>query len=252
MIRLRGEAMFQHYQMLALSDMRSFSFWDFFSAGRENGCELGEAAMRKRLQSMLKAGEVVRVGRNAYCVPQKGVRPYHHSYSEEALQVAQAVRKAYPVVEFTIFELVQLNEFVNHQLAHNVLFLSVEDDIIDFVFDLLKEQFPGKVLLDPTPELYHQYWYDGMIVLTKMVTEAPKGVDESWHTRLEKMLVDLVSDSLLQEVISKSEYTAIFEGAFSSYVIDESCLFRYAKRRAAERRLKTLIQEKTNITLRTE
>lgn len=155
-------------------------------------------------------------------------------------------------MEFTIFELVQLNEFVNHQLAHNVLFLSVEDDIIDFVFDLLKEQFPGKVLLDPTPELYHQYWYDGMIVLNKLVTEAPRGIEEAWHTRLEKLLVDLVSDSLLQEVISKSEYPAILEGTFSGYVIDESCLFRYAKRRGAEKQLKALIREKTNITLRTE
>lgn len=117
---------------------------------------------------------------------------YRHEYSEEACAAARAIREAFPAVEFTIFELVQLNEFVNHQLAHNVLFLSVEDDIIDFVFDLLKEQFPGKVLLDPTPELYHQYWYDGMIVLNKLVTEAPRGNEEAWHTRLEKMLVDLV------------------------------------------------------------
>lgn len=35
-------------------------------------------------------------------------------------------------------------------------------------------------------------------------------------------------------------------------MIDESCLFRYAKRRGAEKRLKALIREKTNITLRTE
>lgn len=54
-------------------------------------------------------------------------------------------------------------------------------------------------------------------------------MEEAWHTRLEKLLVDLVSDSLLQEVISKSEYPAILEGTFSGYVIDESCLFRYAK-----------------------
>ena len=108
------------------------------------------------------------------------------------------------------------------------------------------------MLLDPTPELYHQYWYDGMIVLNKLVTEAPRGIEEAWHTRLEKLLVDLVSDSLLQEVISKSEYPAILEGTFSGYVIDESCLFRYAKRRGAEKQLKALIREKTNITLRTE
>ena len=244
--------MFNQVHLTALAGMKSFSFGDFFMTNQDSGCPLGEEAMRKRLRGLVKSGEVVRVGRNAYCVSGNKMSSYRHEYSEEANTVAQALREAFPAVEFTIFELVQLNEFVNHQLAHNVLFLSVEDDIIDFVFDLLKEQFPGKVLLDPTPELYHQYWYDGMIVLNKLVTEAPRGIEEAWHTRLEKLLVDLVSDSLLQEVISKSEYPAILERTFSGYVIDESCLFRYAKRRGAEKQLKALIREKTNITLRTE
>ena len=149
--------MFNQVHLTALAGMKSFSFGDFFMTNQDNGCPLGEEAMRKRLRGLVKSGEVVRVGRNAYCVSGNKMSSYRHEYSEEANTVAQALREAFPAVEFTIFELVQLNEFVNHQLAHNVLFLSVEDDIIDFVFDLLKEQFPGKVLLDPTPELYHQY-----------------------------------------------------------------------------------------------
>ena len=244
--------MFNQVHLSALAGMKSFSFGDFFTTNQDNGCTLGEEAMRKKLRGLVKSGAVVRVGRNAYCVSGSQMSNYRHEYSNKARAAAQAIREAFPTAEFTVFELVQLNEFVNHQLAHNVIFLSVEDDVIDFAFDLLKEQFPGKVLLDPSIDLYHQYWYDGMIVLNKLVTEAPRGVEEIWHTRLEKMLVDLVSDPLLQEVISKSEYPAIFEGAFSGYGIDESCLFRYAKRRSAEKRLRTLIREKTNITLRTE
>ena len=244
--------MFDQSYLTGLTGRKSFSFGDFFQTNQDNGCRLGEEAMRKRLRGLVKSGEVVRVGRNAYCASGNQMSYYRHEYSEEAYAAAQAIREAFPAVGFAVFELVQLNEFVNHQLAHNVIFLSMEDDVIDFAFDMLKEKFPGKVLLDPTIELYHQYWYDGMIVLNKLVTEAPRGIEEIWHTRLEKMLVDLVSDPLLQEVISRSEYPAIFEGAFSGYVIDESCLFRYAKRRSAEKRLRTLIREKTNITLRTE
>ena len=57
---------------------------------------------------------------------------------------------------------------------------------------------------------------------------------------------------LLQESVSESEYVAIFDGAFTRYVIDESCLFRYAKRRAADIKIKRFIKEKTTRTLRTE
>lgn len=223
---------------------------EFFSVNQNNGCSLGEEAMRKRLRGLLKSGEVVRVGRNAYCVSNQTLRNYRYEYSAESSDIAKAVMKAFPGMEFNIFELVQLNEFVNHQIAHNVRFLSVEGDIINYVFNYLKERYPGRILLNPTPEMYHQYWYDGMIVLTKRVTEAPIGENEPWESRLEKILVDLMSDNLLQDIISQSELTAVFEGAFEHYAIDESCLFRYAKRRNAELRLKTLIREKTTIQLK--
>ena len=91
-----------------------------------------------------------------------------------------------------------------------------------------------------------------MIVINKLTTEAPKSDGIPWHTRLEKLLVDAVADPLLRDSVSESEFPTIFEDAFSMYVIDESCLFRYAARRAVDKKIKELISEKTNITLRTK
>ena len=244
--------MFDRSELLRLSEQKSFNLEDFAAVCQDDDRPRSEAFMRKKLQELLKAGEVVRVGRNAYCVPTSKLSCYQHEYSEYACHVANIVRENYPTVAFTIFELVQLNEFINHQLADNVLFLSVEDEIVEFVFDTMKERFPGKVLLAPTLEIYHQYWYEDMIVVDKLITEAPKSRTEPWHTRLEKMLVDLLSSQILLESISESEIPVVLEDAFSKYVVDESCLFRYAKRRGIEKRLRTLIREKTNITLRTE
>ena len=128
-----------------------------------------------------------------------------------------------------------MNDFVNHQIAHNTLFVAVEADIMGFVFDTLKEKYPGKVLINPTAEIYHQYWSDDMIVIVKLKTEAPKGMVETWHTKLEKLLVDIVSEQLISESISKSEYPNIYEDALARYIVDESCLFRYAKRRGIDK-----------------
>ena len=91
-----------------------------------------------------------------------------------------------------------------------------------------------------------------MIVINKLTTEAPKSTEIPWHTRLEKLLVDVVANQLLLDSVSESEYPNIYEGAFSMYVVDESCLFRYAARRAVDKKIKKLIREKTNITLRTK
>jgi len=201
---------------------------------------------------MLNVGAIVRVGRNAYCVPAKGMSQYEYRYSNISNDVAGVIKDNHPYLEFLIFELFQLNEFVNHQLAHNIIFVYVESELMDFIFDTLKEAYPGKVLKNPTLEIFHQYWVDNMIVVTKMITEAPKGRQQKWHTRIENILVDLMTVSLLQESISESEYAAIFEGAFTRYVVDESCLFRYARRRAADKKIKRFIKEKTRNTLRTE
>lgn len=228
-----------------LSAMSTFCVRDFFYACQSNGCSSGEAVMRKRLQQLLKAGEIVRVGRNAYCIPQNGVGYYWHTYSDEATRVAQIMADHFPAAEFTIFELVQLNEFIKHLLAHNALFLSVESDIAEFVFKALKSYFPGKVLLNPTAEMYHRYWYDGMIVINRLITEAPKGRQERWHTSLEKMLVDLVADPLLLGSIGDSEYPRIFEEAISKYVINKNRLQRYARRRSVASRLEAFMAAET-------
>lgn len=242
----------QHSEVFGLAPKKSFSFDDFYAASQNSGCPLGEAAMRKKLQTLLKSGEVVRIGRNAYCVPARPIQYYQYNYTALARNVAAVVMKAYPAVKFSIFEIVQLNEFINHQLAHNVLFLSVEEDVMDFAFGTMKERYPGKVMLNPTLKLYHQYWYEDMIVIDRLVTEAPRDRDVPWHTRLEKMLVDLLSNPILAGSISESEIPAVFVEAFSKYVIDESSLLRYEKRRVTEKRLRTVIREKAKITLRTE
>lgn len=234
-----------------IKNKKCFSRQEVLQSFRKGGFELSDASFYKKFTMMIKEGEFVRAGNGVYCFPEKDVRPYEHEYSDLAVEVAALIQEQYPLLDFSIMELIQLNDFVNHQLAHNVLFLSVEADIMEFVFDMLKERYFGKVFINPTPEIYHQYWSDNMIVVNKLVTEAPKSTAISWHTRLEKLLVDIVADPLLLDSISGSEYPGIYEDAFSMYVIDESCLFRYAARRTVDKKIKELITEKTNITLRT-
>jgi hypothetical protein len=204
------------------------------------------------LKKLVDAGKIIRVGRNAYCVNEGNRRTYEHRYSDLACSIAEQMKEDFPYLSFSIFELVQLNVFVNHQIANNVIFLSVESDLGNFVFDRLKEKYPGKVLIYPSVEIYHQYWCDDMIVIQKLISEAPTGNEEKWHTRIEKMLVDIFVDDIQKESFSESELTGIYEDAFAGYAIDESCLFRYAKRRGIHYKLKEYLTENTNVKLRKE
>ena len=162
------------------------------------------------------------------------------------------IYERHPFLEYRIFELVQMNEFLNHQIAHNAVFVFVKADLGDFVFETLKEKYPGKVLLNPSVKEYHLYWQDDLIIVGKLLTEAPKGKKAVWHTCLEKMLVDMTAEKVIKTAFSEAEYPGVLEQAFQKYIIDESQMFRYAKRRHIKDDILKIIQSQTGIKLRTE
>jgi hypothetical protein len=228
----------------------SFSRAELLSAIKEYGIKVSDSMFKVVLKKLIDTQKIIRVGRNAYCVNKENRRIYEHRYSDFACNIAAEIAVDFPYLSFAIFELIQLNDFLNHQIAHNVVFVSVESDLGEFVFEKMKEKYPGKVLIYPSIEIYHQYWCDDMIVIQKLVSESPMGNKEKWHSRIEKMLVDIFVDNIQKESFSESELAGIYEDAFLRYAIDESCLFRYAKRRGMQQRLKEYLMTNTNVKLR--
>ena len=125
----------------------SFSRAELLAAMEKNGVRISDSMLKVVLKRLMDAEEIIRVGRNAYCVNEESRRMYEHEYSELARSIAKQMKEDFPYLSFSVFELVQLNAFVNHQIAHNVIFVSVESDLGDFVFDKLKEKYPGRVLI---------------------------------------------------------------------------------------------------------
>ena len=217
-----------------LLHQKNFSREDFITAFQKKNKNGRKDSGRYNFQKLLENGDIYRVGRNSYHIAEDSKRNYSYQYSELSLELAKKIEEQYPELDFRVFELVQLNEFVNHQIAHNVIFVSVESGLGTYVFDSLKERYAGKILLNPSVETFHQYWSDDMIIIKKLVSESPKGARAVWETKLEKMLVDLVVDKLLLSCVSRGEYDDIFHHAFQDFYIDESKLFRYARRRNAK------------------
>lgn len=212
---------------------------------------ISTSSFYRMMRGMISRGEIIRVGRDAYTIPENKVALYSHEYLEIANSLADYLKVNYPKVDFRIFEIVQLNDFLNHQIGRNVIFLFIEDDLGDFLFEGIRDRYNNNVLLNPTSNVFHQYWKEDMIVIEKLTTEAPKGKQEFWHTDLEKILVDIMADKLIADSFSESEYPLIYESAFNNFVIDESKMFRYAKRRTVDQKIKDYLRNNTTVQLRT-
>ena len=234
-----------------LKTQKYFSRHDVYEAILDSGKEVSESLANYMVQQMLKNGLIIRVGRNKYSTVKTELREYNYVYSQISKEVAGIILENHPFLDFRVFELIQLNEFVNHLIAHNVIFVAVEGDLGEFVFSTLKTPFQGKVLLSPTSDIYHNYVTDDTIVIYKLISESPRGLDKKWNNRLEKLLVDLLADKWIKEAVSEIEISHIFSGAFEKYAIDEDTMFRYARRRGSEDKLRNYIKS-LNIKLRTD
>ena len=94
-------------------------------------------ALDYSLRQALADGSIVRIGWNQYVfVNEKAL--YKYKYSEDALEIASVLSSEYEGIRFRIFEMRQLNGFQNHLIAHNTIFVYVENDLIDYAFDTLR------------------------------------------------------------------------------------------------------------------
>lgn len=227
----------------------TFSKDELFSLFLASGYEKGKSSFLAYFQELIRDSVVQRVGRNAYQIADRHLRYYVYSYSERAVAVATAIQNHHPYLDFSIFEMIQLNEFVNHQIGRNTIFVFVDADVLDYVFDSLRTEYTSNILLSPSNSDFHRYKTDDTLVLCRRISESPMGKEPVWSVCIEKLLVDIVTEPLIISSFADSETARIYESAFEKYIIDESRMFRYARRRNAVDKIMTLISEKTNIQL---
>ncbi len=225
---------------LSLMKAGSFSRKDF-SAALKDAYDLKDHQVTYELKKRLEKGSVLRTGWGQFTLPSDKTL-YRHSYSEAALQVVEAISSHYTDLDFQIFELTQLNGFMNHLAAHNTIIVSVENDLLEYVFGTLWDCFPGRVLLKPNEDEYYRYLLDDEIVVNRLPSESPKGYGPAWQSRLEKILVDITVDKFVSRIVPESEKKTILDNAFHDYLIDRNTILRYAKRKGAEKKIRSVLQ----------
>ena len=162
-----------------LMQAKSFSRKDFINAMM--ACyNMTEAQIVYDLQKRVKEGTLLRTGWGQYALQEKKIS-YTSQYSKAALQVVSTITALYENLDFQVFELVQLNTFMNHLFAHNTIFVYVENDLVTYVFDTLWKTYPGRVLLKPSLDEYYRYLQDDEIIVSKLPSQSPKGYGPPWN-----------------------------------------------------------------------
>ena len=159
---------------------------------------------------MLKSGNLTKVALNIYVVQNEREKlAYRPAYSDLAAKLMTQISEKYPSAHFTVFETALMNDFLNHLVAQNTVFVRVEKDISVFDFRFLQELGYEHLLYKPKKADYALYWEKDCIVVTDMISEAPLSASAPQEICLEKMLVDMYCDKLISSAYSKSEYPEV-------------------------------------------
>lgn len=194
---------------------------------------------------MLKTGEIIKTARNVYMVPDgKEKRIYRPVYSDLVSKLMMQIAEKYPSIQFTMFETGLMNEFLNHLIAQNTIFIQLEKEISIFVFRFLQENGYECLLYKPKKADYALYWKKDCIVVTNLISEAPLSAAAPHEICLEKVLVDMSCDKLISSTFSKSEYPQVLHQAIKTYRIETAKMMRYARRRGRESEIKHILEER--------
>lgn len=157
-------------------------------------------------------------------------------------QIEQTLATEFPAIKAVVYESTILNEWLNHQIARNVVFVEVEKYSMSPIFRTLQENLQTTILLKPSIDDYYLYGSDATIIVSNLITQAPVHRD-SYDIRIEKLIVDIVANDLLREFVGDDEIEDMIDEIFSAYVVNIKTILAYAKRRRLEGEMRRVIQD---------
>ena len=224
--------MWTDHALQDLSDQGEYSRSELSKVFLREKPGLTDSAFRWTLYNLQQEQKLFRIDYDTYTRTKPKVLPeYRPLYSAKAKEVSDRLSHRFPELNFMVFESVLLNEFLNHQIAQNTIYIQVDKDISSFVFDSLQEDFSGSILYKPDKKEFDRYWTRDCMVVLDLISQAPLSINSPHEISAEKLLVDIVAEKSIAATFSPSELPFIYENIINSYRIDMRRLNRYAGRR---------------------
>lgn len=163
------------------------------------------------------------------------------------------VKKEFPYVKISIWNTKWLNHLMLHQPGKFLTILEVENEAKSSVFNYLKDTGRKNVFLEPSRREIENYIADNSdsVIVLGLISKSPTvEINKVIVPGIEKILVDIFSDSSLYASFQGREMVYIFENAFKRYDVNATRLFNYANRRNKKKDLERFILSNTVFPLR--
>lgn len=136
---------------LSLKPGKVYSHKDLIEELRREKPGLSNNSCQWIISDLLKQKKLLKKGYNRYSLYYKtATAEYRPIYSDNAQRLIKILDREYPHVSFTVFETVLMNEFLNHLVAQNTVFIQAEKESSIFLFRFLQEQGSDDLMYKPS------------------------------------------------------------------------------------------------------
>ncbi len=184
-----------------------------------------------RVYTLIQKGVLTRIGRGKFCLGSNNI--FSPELNRKEKVIYNKLKSEFPFVEICVWNTKILNEFMQHQPGNFQIIVEVEKEVTQSVFYFLKElNYP--VFIEPTEEILEKYLPTDKeaIIIKSLVSESPlQEIGNIRTVTIEKLLVDIFSDTIIFSAQQGAELRTIFQEAFNKYTVNHSKMLRYASRR---------------------
>ncbi|MDR0367895.1 MAG: hypothetical protein LBH82_01980 [Bacteroidales bacterium] len=161
--------------------------------------------------------------------------------SDEIKQLNEMLKKQFPFADFCLWSSDVLMPFMHHIPTLNFIYVDVENDVAESVFNFLKSNQEKSIFFRPNKEeLYRYIIGKEAIIVRGLISESPlQTVENVFVPTLEKVLVDIAGDMEF-DFLQGAEIIYFYRNVLERHKINIRKLLRYASRRGRREEVEQL------------
>ncbi|MDD4771894.1 MAG: type IV toxin-antitoxin system AbiEi family antitoxin domain-containing protein [Bacteroidales bacterium] len=196
----------------------------------------------EQLNRLLKTGQLVRVERGVYKLADDARNDFWVECTEEIRQINQQLNAQFPFMDYCLWSASTLIPYMHHIPNLNLVFVDVEREVTESVFNLLNAGINKRVFLQPSLTDMERYIStNDAIIIRPLISESPLQLVDGINTpTIEKVLVDIVGDVEFL-FLQGSEINYVYTTIFERHNVNKNRLLRYAARRGRKEEVEKLI-----------
>lgn len=204
--------------------------------------ENSEGVLSEQLNRLLKSGQLRRTGRGVYAYTEEKNSHFTMTCTAEIISLNLSIKTHFPFANYCIWSSAILSSYMRHIPNVTMLFVDVERDTAESLFNFFSSDSSLRVFLMPTQTEIERYVNkENSIIIRHLISESPLQTVQSIPTpSIEKILVDIVGDvefSYLQGIEIHNVYAAVFE----KHSVNKRKLLRYAARRGRKAKIQQIL-----------